>query len=99
MFEVIVLAVALSMDAFAVSIWQWSKGHVRKGTSDNKTHHALFPHLNPLDETTSHSTKLPKTAAKSLVIPLAGRAKRGGEAKQTNRYASFRLTGTSADLA
>ena len=30
------------------------------------------PLLNPLDETTSHSTKLPKTAAKSLVIPQEG---------------------------
>ena len=97
MFEVIVLAVALSMDAFAVSIGLGSKGHGRKATSDKKTHHALFPHLNPLDETTSHSTKLPKTAAKPLVIPQAGRAKRGGEAGQTNRYASFRLTGTPAD--
>jgi hypothetical protein len=27
-----------------------------------------------LDETTSHSTKLPKTAAKSLVIPQAGKS-------------------------
>jgi len=48
MFEVIVLAVALSMDAFAVSIGLGSKGHGRKATSDNKAHHALFPHLNPL---------------------------------------------------
>jgi len=31
-----------------------------------------FPHPNPLSETTSHSTKLPETAAKSLVIPQAG---------------------------
>lgn len=31
-----------------------------------------FPHHNPLDETSSHSTKLPKSAAKSLVIPQAG---------------------------
>jgi glutamate-ammonia-ligase adenylyltransferase len=30
------------------------------------------PLPNPLDETTSHSTKLQKTAAKSLVIPQAG---------------------------
>lgn len=48
MLEVIILAVALSMDAFAVSIGLGSKGHGRKATSDNKTHHALFPHLNPL---------------------------------------------------
>ncbi|MDO8351024.1 MAG: tRNA (adenosine(37)-N6)-threonylcarbamoyltransferase complex transferase subunit TsaD [Gallionella sp.] len=31
-----------------------------------------FPHPNPLDETTSHSTRLQTTAAKSLVIPQAG---------------------------
>ena len=48
MFEVIVLAVALSMDAFAVSIGLGSKGHGRNAISDNKPHHALFPHLNPL---------------------------------------------------
>ena len=48
MFEVIVLAIALSMDAFAVSIGLGSKWHGRKATSDNKIHHALFPHLNPL---------------------------------------------------
>jgi hypothetical protein len=30
------------------------------------------PLPNPLDETTSHLTRLPKTAAKSLVIPQAG---------------------------
>ena len=30
------------------------------------------PHPSPLSETTSHSTRLQKTAAKSLVIPLAG---------------------------
>jgi len=29
------------------------------------------PHPSLLDETTSHSTKLPKTAAKSLVTPQA----------------------------
>ena len=34
--------------------------------------HNCIPHLNPLDKTTSHSTKLPNTAAKSLVIPPAG---------------------------
>jgi len=33
---------------------------------------ARFPHPNPLDETTSHSTRLQETAAKSLVIPQAG---------------------------
>jgi hypothetical protein len=33
---------------------------------------AFTPHPSLLDETTSHSTKLPKTAAKSLVTPQAG---------------------------
>ncbi len=33
---------------------------------------ACLPHANPLDETTSHSTRLQTTAAKSLVIPQAG---------------------------
>ena len=33
---------------------------------------ALHPHLNPLGETTSHSTRQQETAAKSLVIPPAG---------------------------
>ncbi|HEU0188315.1 MAG TPA: NADH-quinone oxidoreductase subunit C [Gallionellaceae bacterium] len=33
---------------------------------------ARFPLSNPLGETTSHSTKLQETAAKSLVIPQAG---------------------------
>ena len=32
----------------------------------------VFPLPNPLDETTSHSTRLQTTAAKSLVIPQAG---------------------------
>ena len=32
----------------------------------------VIPLPSPLDETTSHSTKLPNTAAKSLVIPQAG---------------------------
>ena len=39
------------------------------------------PLSSSLDETVSHSTKLPKTAAKSLVIPQAGRAKRGGRSR------------------
>ena len=34
--------------------------------------HGHFPLLNPLGETTSHSTRLPETAAKSLVSPQAG---------------------------
>ena len=33
---------------------------------------ARSPHLNPLDETTSHSTRLKTVTAKSLVIPQAG---------------------------
>jgi len=33
---------------------------------------ARSPHLNPLGETTSHSTRLQTTAGKSLVIPQAG---------------------------
>ncbi len=44
----------------------------RTGQSDNRSEDgctACLPHPNPLDETTSHSTKLPKTAAKSLVTP------------------------------
>jgi hypothetical protein len=54
---------------------------------------SLFPTLsrchllNPLDETTSHSTKLQATAAKSLVIPQVGEseargAEPGGREKQ-----------------
>jgi ribosome-binding factor A len=35
------------------------------------------PLSNSLDKTTSHSTKLPKTAAKSLVIPPAGETTSG----------------------
>ena len=35
-------------------------------------HHAAHPLLNPLGNTTSHSTRLQTTAAKSLVIPHAG---------------------------
>ena len=38
----------------------------------DKTRHARFPHPNPLDETTSHSTRPQTAAAKSLVIPQAG---------------------------
>ncbi|MDP2693367.1 MAG: hypothetical protein Q8O58_00650 [Gallionella sp.] len=39
---------------------------------ENETSHAHFPLPNPLGETTSHSTRLRETAAKSLVIPQAG---------------------------
>jgi len=35
------------------------------------------PHLEPLGEAISHSTRLPKTATKSLVIPLAGEEANG----------------------
>ena len=45
----------------------------------------LRPHLNPLGETTSYSTRLPKTAAKSLVIPLAGE-----EANERNNVQSLK---------
>ena len=47
-------------------------GHGSNATPDNETRHARFPLPNPLNETTSHSTKLPEAAAKSLVIPQAG---------------------------
>ena len=47
-------------------------GHREVTTPHNETHHARSPLLNPLSETTSHSTKLQETAAKSLVIPQAG---------------------------
>ena len=50
---------------------QLGNGHGKDITPD-ETRHARFPLPNPLDETTSHSTKLLKTAAKSLVIPQAG---------------------------
>jgi membrane protein DedA with SNARE-associated domain len=39
---------------------------------DTETCHARYPLPNPLDETTSHSTRLPEAAAKSPVIPQAG---------------------------
>ena len=42
-----------------------------------------LPHPNPLDKTTSHSTRLPKTAAKSLVIP------EGEEANESLREFQF----------
>ena len=41
------------------------------------------------DETTSHSTKLPKAAAKSLVIPQVGRAKRGGRSQANASLREF----------
>ena len=58
-----------------------------------------LPHPTPLDETTSHSTRLPKNAAKSLVIPEGEGANEslrefqfdGGDSS-TGQYA-MRLTG------
>jgi UDP-N-acetylmuramate--alanine ligase len=47
------------------------------------------PHLNPLGETTSHSTRLQTTAAKSLVIPLAG--EEATVASPENRRGCFTL--------
>jgi tetraacyldisaccharide 4'-kinase len=44
---------------------------------------------NPLGETTSHSTRLPDTATKSLVIPQAGRAKRGGRSRANESLCEF----------
>ncbi len=42
-----------------------------------------LPHPNPLDETTSHSTKLQETAAKSLVIPVGEGANDARRVAQT----------------
>ncbi|MFZ2300259.1 MAG: nucleoside-diphosphate sugar epimerase/dehydratase [Gallionella sp.] len=47
-------------------------GHGRNAAPDNETCHARSPLPNPMGETTSHSTRLQTTAAKSLVIPQAG---------------------------
>jgi N6-L-threonylcarbamoyladenine synthase len=52
-----------------------------------------IPHLNPLDKTTSHSTKLPEAAAKSLVIPPAGE-----EANESLRELQI-IEQTKADIA
>ena len=57
-------------------------GHGRNAAPDDEIRHARFP--NPLDETTSHSTKLQETAAKSLVIPQAG--------EKTNEKGKFLLS-------
>ena len=51
---------------------QFSNGHGMNVAPDDKTRQARFPLPNPLDETTSHSTRLRTAAAKSLVIPRAG---------------------------
>jgi hypothetical protein len=50
-----------------------------------------FPLPNPLDETTSHSTRLPKAAAKSLVIPQAWRAKQGGRSRANESLREFHV--------
>ncbi len=50
-------------------------------------------HLNPLDETTSHSTRLQTTTAKSLVIPQAGRAQRGGRSQANDSLREFQFDG------
>jgi len=47
-------------------------GHGNYAAPDNEACRAHFPLPNPLDKTTSHSTRLQTTAAKSLVIPQAG---------------------------
>ena len=49
-----------------------SNGHGKYAALDDETRHARFPLPNPLGKTTSHSTRLQNTAAKSLVIPQAG---------------------------
>lgn len=52
--------------------------------------HAQSPLPNPLDDTTSHSTKLPKAPAKSLVIPRAGE---GGKDSLREFYVNDRTHG------
>jgi nitrogen fixation protein NifQ len=76
------LITRLPNDADNIGVWHLlghsimedvlTNGHGKRALPDYETCHARPPHLNPLDETTSHSTKLPKAAAKSLVIPQAG---------------------------
>jgi len=56
--------------------------------------HTRCPLPTPLDETTSHSTKLPKTAAKSLVIPQAGEG-----ANESLRESHVNDGGQQPDLA
>ncbi len=50
----------------------WHSGSFPLRKDFDGSSHRNAPHLNPLDETTSHSTRPQTTAAKSLVIPLAG---------------------------
>ena len=49
-----------------------------------------FPHFNP-DGTTNHRLRHQRTMPKSLVISRRGERSEGGEARQTNRCASFTL--------
>jgi len=59
------------------------------GNGYSEAHYARPPLLNPLSETTSHSTRLQETAAKSLVIPQAGE-----EANESLR--EFHVTASAA---
>ena len=69
------------------------KGQTRKAILNPWARRQEPPHLNPLDETTSHSTRLQTAAAKSLVIPQAGEeANEKSNYQYLNRYASFTLT-------
>ena len=53
--------------------YAWIKARVISPSDGSNTNEqARIPLPSPLDETTSHSTKLQNTAAKSLVIPQAG---------------------------
>jgi len=47
-----------------------TNGYGKYAAPDNEPRDARFPLSGSLDETTSHSTKLPKPAAKSLVTPV-----------------------------
>ena len=55
--------------------------------SPNNISSREVPLSNSLDKTTSHSTKLPKTAAKSLVIPPAGERTNGSSPEGGGRKA------------
>ena len=68
-----------------------ANGHGRNAAPDDETCHARFPLPNPLGETTSHSTRLHETAAKSLVIPQTGRAKRGGRSRANESLREFHV--------
>jgi len=74
--------------------------------TDNENRLARLPHPNPLGETTSHSTRLQETAAKSLVTPeseklLAGHPEEGTndslrELVNSCRLFAFTTKGTQA---